>query len=359
MKHTLSKEAICRLKRTCMIFALAGVLGVVLFPFLTPCYSGPKTDHFDGTRFYNPWNPSRKTYKDMVKWKWESHPAEWPERVENPPRPSLVPRIEGRALRATWIGHATVLIQTEDLNILTDPMFSERASPFSFIGPKRVRPPFVPIEKLPRIDVIIISHNHYEHMDLPSLKALWKRDKPRIITTLGNDRIIGRAGGGIKTETYDWKETVRISPGVTLTPWPVQHWSKRTLADTNKALWSGYVLNTEGRTLFFSGDTGYGDGQFFRDAARKFGPMDIALIPIGAYEPRWFMAYSHVNPEEAIKSHRDLQARKSMGIHHETFRLTDEAFGSPRKALEDARKAAGIAESDFIAPYPGDFIELP
>jgi len=320
-------------------------------------YAGPKSDHFDGEKFFNPWGRRpEKGFLDIWKWRLNGERAEWPEKVDNEPRPPLVPSHSG--LKATYIGHATILIQMQGFNILVDPVFSQRCSPFASIGPKRARQPFVPLDMLPKIDFVFISHNHYDHLDQTSLAWLARNHKPVIMTPLGNTRLIGPCADGCSMVALDWHQSTTLAPGLTLTLVPAQHWSRRGFSDTNRDLWGGFILkNAKGETVYYSGDSGF-DEKLFKGIAERYGSPDLAFLPLGAYEPRWFMKYSHMNPAEAVQIHKIMQARQSMGFHFETFQLTDEAIDAPRKALAEALSAAKIKGEDFLAPYPGDSITV-
>ena len=316
-------------------------------------YSGPNSDHYDGELFFNPWGQRpQKGFWDMMKWRFNGERAEWPERVENEPRPPVEATHDG--LKVTYIGHATMLVQTMGVNLLIDPVFSERCSPFTSIGPKRARAPFVPLEKLPKIDFVFVSHNHYDHLDQASLSWLARNRKPVFITPLGNGRLIAPCDDGCSIISLDWHQGTPLSDNLSLHVTPSQHWSRRGWSDTNRDLWGGFFLrNAKGESLFYCGDSGF-DEKLFKGIADKYGPPDIALLPIGAYEPRWFMKYSHMNPAEAVKIHEIMGAKKSMAFHFETFQLTDEAIDAPRKALAEALKTANRKGEEFLAPYPGD-----
>ncbi len=260
---------------------------------------------------------------------------------------------------ATWIGHATVLLQAGGLNILTDPILSERASPLSWAGPKRKTPPALALAELPHIDVVIISHNHYDHLDLPTLRALDTQvgGPPLVLVPLGVGDWLSRQGIA-RVAQLDWWQSRQVA-GVQLHCVPVQHWSARGLFDRFETLWSGWVIETGGaqsRKIFFTGDTGY--SRDFADIARRLGAMDIAMIPIGAYEPRWFMRHQHVNPAEAVQIHRDLRARRSLGIHWGAFELTDEALDEPPRALRQALQAQAIDAQEFITLPLGGTLKL-
>jgi len=324
---------------------------------LTACgeyYDGPPSDHFDGERFFNPGRPSDKGFLDFLRWQLTAERGPWPDAV--PLRHRAIPpeRVPGGALRVTLVGHATVLIQTRGLNILTDPVWSERASPVSWAGPERVHKPGIRFADLPRIDAVLVSHNHYDHLDLDTLQRLWERDRPRIIVPLGNDAIIRDHDADIEVRALDWGERSRLSERVAVALEPLQHWSARGLFDRNEALWGAFVVTSPDGPIYFAGDTGYGDGRSFRRVRARYGPVRLAMLPIGAYEPRWFMRYQHMNPDEAIRAHRDLDARRSLGIHFGTFRLADDAYAQPLRDLQAARRARDVAPHVFRTLRPGE-----
>jgi L-ascorbate metabolism protein UlaG (beta-lactamase superfamily) len=256
-------------------------------------------------------------------------------------------------MRATLVGHATFLLQVGGLSILTDPVWSDRASPFSAVGPRRHNPPGIAFDDLPRIDAVLISHNHYDHLDLPTLGRLWLRDRPLILAPLGNDAIIRAENSGIVVTTLDWGGKVTIG-GLTVTAVPAQHWSARGLTDRNHALWAGFVVTGGGRTIYFAGDTGFGSGRHFRAIAARHRRIDLALLPIGAYEPRWFMAAQHMNPDDAVQAMRLLGARQALGYHWGTFQLTDEAVDQPTRDLAEALAKRQIFADRFLAMRPGE-----
>lgn len=319
-------------------------------------YKGPKSDHFDGEKFFNPWNPRpKKGLWDVLKWRMEGGRAEWPDVVENIPKPA--PEATSNALKVTYIGHASFLVQVSGKNILIDPVFSERASPFSAIGPKRVtKPPFT-MELLPDIHAVFVSHNHYDHMDLSSLSWLAANRSPHFYTPLGNPRLIKPVIGQQPITALDWHESADLGNGVSLAVTPSQHWSRRGFNDTNRDLWGGCFVTSKGGSVYYTGDSGFHE-KLFKDIHKRHGAPDIALLPIGAYEPRWFMAYSHMNPEEAVKIHKILQPRKSVGFHFEVFQLTDEAFDAPRKHTTEQMAKHGIKGNDFIIPITGEIIAV-
>jgi L-ascorbate metabolism protein UlaG (beta-lactamase superfamily) len=223
----------------------------MLFSCTPRYYQGPVSDHFDGTRFLNPGKPMDKGFFEVLKWYVTRQPQPWPEFAELPVTDKPPQRVLGDQLRVSFVGHVTLLIQTQGLNILTDPVWSERASPFTWIGPKRVHPPGIRFEDLPPIDLVLISHNHYDHLDLATVERLWQRDRPRIVTPLGNDRIIQDHIPDAKVEAHDWGDQVVISPKLTVHLEPMHHWSARSPWDRNRALWAAFVLVTPGDAVYF------------------------------------------------------------------------------------------------------------
>jgi L-ascorbate metabolism protein UlaG (beta-lactamase superfamily) len=318
-------------------------------------YDGPASDHFDGVRFFSPGQPQDKGLAELLRWQLGGGREPWPETFPSPFRDAPPARVEG--LRVTLVGHATLLIQASGLNILTDPVYGERASPVAFAGPRRVNPPGVAFADLPRIDAVLITHNHYDHLDVPTLARLWKRDRPRVVAPLGNDAVIRDEAPGIRVETRDWGEAVELGSGVAAHLGPSHHWSARGLNDRRMALWGAYVLTTPAGPVYHVGDTGYGDGRIFRAVRERFGAPRLALLPIGAYEPRWFMQPQHMNPEEAVRVMQDCGAAEALGHHWGTFRLTNEAVDAPPRALAGALRRAGIPPERFRALRPGEVWE--
>jgi len=257
----------------------------------------------------------------------------------------------------TLIGHASVLVQSAGVNILADPIWSERASPFSFVGPKRVRAPGVRFEDLPKIDLVVVSHNHYDHMDLPTLKRLWQRDRPLIVTSLGNDTILRKAG--IESVALDWGGTRPLGRDAAVTVERVHHWGSRWGVDRNRALWSGFTVRLPGGNLFFAGDTGFGDGSWASEAGRSGGPYRLAIIPVGAYLPRDVMKGSHIDPDEAVEVFARLGARTALGMHWGTFQLTFEAMDDPPRRLRQALAKRGIPPGRFVTTDVGQSFRVP
>jgi len=318
--------------------------------------SRPESDHFNGSFFFNP-EPARhagirgraallrlmraRFARDPAKW------AAWPAHVENKPYPPPNPATPS----VTWIGHSTFLLCLPGLTVLTDPVFSERCSPVRFAGPKRVRAPGLPIGALPKIDLILLSHNHYDHMDIPSLRRIRKRfPAVQIVTSLGNAEFLSRQRLPGATE-LDWWDTTTIH-GAHITATPARHFAARTLWDRNKTLWAGFMLNHHGQKLYFAGDSGY--TKFFAEIHHRLGAPDLALLPIGAYEPREMMASMHINPAEAVQAFKDLHAKRAIGMHFGTFQLTSEAIDAPEKELAMALAEAGISPEAFFTLDVGE-----
>jgi L-ascorbate metabolism protein UlaG (beta-lactamase superfamily) len=310
-----------------------------------------KSDHFDGRRFVNPTGVAPQPFSAVPRMLLEPRTA-WPSRVDvEPQRP---PALDGASAVLTFIGHATFLIQTAAGNILTDPMYSGRAGPLNVFGPRRVRQPAVRFEDLPPIATVLLSHNHYDHCDLRTLGTLAKRFDPVVVTPFGNGALV-RSSGIRRVEELDWWQDAAASI-LPITVTPARHFSARGPLDRNRALWGGFVLAPRGKRIFFAGDTAY--GPLFRDVRQRLGPVDLALLPIGAYEPRWFMQAVHMNPAEAVQAHIDLEASESVGMHFGTFQLTAEGIDEPLRALDDARRARNVPPSRFRTLGFGDSMRL-
>jgi L-ascorbate metabolism protein UlaG (beta-lactamase superfamily) len=301
---------------------------------------GSPSGHFDGRRFFNPTGPALQPVTAVPRMLLERR-TPWPAWIDEAPR---TPAARGHAAAAvTFIGHSTFLIQTASGNVLTDPMYSERAGPWNLAGPRRVRPPAVDFDDLPPIALVLVSHNHYDHCDLRTLRRLAKRDDPIAVTPLGNAPLL-RSAGLRRIEELDWWQTMDDLPmPVTLTP--AHHFAARGVLDRNRALWGGFLLHAGSRRVYFAGDSAY--APFFREIPGRVGPIDLALIPIGAYEPRWFMQSVHMNPAEAVRAHVDIGATESLGMHFGTFQLTMEGIDEPLHALEQARAAQGVPADRF------------
>ena len=323
-------------------------------------YDGPVSDHFDGARFFDPDGSPPKSLYEVLRWQFgpDRKREPWPDWAPSPYADAPPPRVTGDKARLSFVGHASWLIQTAGLNILIDPVWSDRVSPFSFAGPKRHNAPGIAFDALPHIDIVLVSHGHYDHLDVATLSKLAAKFSPRVITPLGNDAAMRAADGAIRAEAFDWHDRIELGNGVGLTLVPTRHWSARGLFDRNRALWASFVLETPAGKLYIVCDSGYGDGGHFRRVAQSHGPLRLAILPIGAYEPRWFMRDQHMNPEDAVKALADCRAARALAHHHGTFQLTDEAIDAPVAALGEVLDEAGIARERFGALKPGQVVEI-
>lgn len=280
----------------------------------------------------------------VLRWLVTRRAAPWPAEVPNRGTPALAEAVAPGQVAVTFINHSTFLLQTHGLTWLTDPVFAERASPVTWAGPRRVRRPGLALDDLPAVDVVLLSHNHYDHMDVAALSRLETRCHPLVVTGRGNRATLSRHGLGRVVE-LDWDESIRIAEHASVTFTPAQHFSARTPFDRNRSLWGGFHIEVDALRVYFAGDSGYAG--HFRDVHARFGAPHLALLPIGAYEPRWFMQVAHLNPAEAVQAHLDLGAARSVGMHFGTFPLTDEAIDEPAAALAAAREAAGLDAEAF------------
>jgi L-ascorbate metabolism protein UlaG (beta-lactamase superfamily) len=301
---------------------------------------GEETDHFQKGKFFNPEHPVKHSILDNIIWIFGTEHPKWPDFVEISSQDIPPQTVLGSELRASFVGHSTVLIQTCGLNILTDPVWSEYSGP-SFFGIKRVIAPGISFDHLPKIDVIIISHNHHDHLDLPTIEKIWQRDRPQIIAPLGNDKNISRFHPKIKTDTLDWGMHLKINHSVTVHVEPCLHWSGRSPFEKDAALWGAFVLETAGGNIYFAGDTGY--GKHFKVAKEKFLSFRLALLPIGAYSPRWLHQKIHLDIEEMICAHTDLGSPHTIPIHYGTFQLSDELYDEP---IQELKKTLEIRQID-------------
>ena len=340
-----------------MAAAAGGLAGVRAAQ--TRYYDGGISDHFDGIRFIDPHGMPPKSIPDLVRW-WASRGGRtaWAGSVPSPYADQPPAHVDGKALRISFVGHASLLVQTAGLNILIDPVWSERVSPLGFIGPKRVNEPGIAFGALPKIDVVLVSHNHYDHLDVATLSRLAAVHRPRVITPLGNDTVLRAHDPAIAAEAYDWGDRVTLGSGTDVMLAPMRHWSARGVLDRNKALWAAFIVTTPAGRLYHVADSGYGDGFRFREARALYGPFRLAILPIGAYEPRWFMRDQHMNPEESVNAFLACGAEFALAHHHGTFQLTDEGIEAPAAALGATLAQRGIPAEHFRTLKPGQVWEL-
>lgn len=324
-------------------------------------YHGPRSDHFDGRRFFNPdgergtGGAEDKSLRQLIDDKVIHQRESWPRSV--PIMRSVPPRqVDGAAMLITWIGHSTVLVQTQGLNILTDPVWAQRDSPVQFAGPQRVRQPGVRFHDLPHIDLVLLSHDHYDHMDEHALRRLWARDRPLIVTGLGNDTRM--SAWGIQSQARDWGGVVHVRPGTDVYLDRVHHWSARTPEDKNRTLWTGFTITLPGGNLYYAGDTGAGDMQWGPEAARH-GPVRFAILPIGAIHANGVVTGNHIGPAEAVAAFEQLHAGYALGVHWGTFELTDEPINLPPTLLRQSLAKAAIAPDHFRVTEAGEQWSIP
>jgi L-ascorbate metabolism protein UlaG (beta-lactamase superfamily) len=316
-------------------------------------YAGAPSDHFDGERVFNPGQAGTdRNLAMLLRWRMGKDRSPWPERVATGPAAKPPTRVD--RLTITMVGHATVLIQLAGYNLLVDPVWSARASPLRWAGPKRVNDPGIAFADLPPIDAVLITHNHYDHFDIATLRRLGSTHRPLFVAPLGNDALLAKIIAPDRIKTADWGETITIRDPIRVTLVPAHHWSARALGDRRMALWCGFVIQSSEGLIYNAGDTAYGDGRIFFDIARNFGPPDVAILPIGAYEPRWFMKNQHANPDEAVRIMMACEARQGLGVHWGTFQLTDETRLAPKEALTEALRRHQIVPDRFLALEPGN-----
>ncbi len=323
--------------------------------FAAPAYKGPVSDHFDGEKFRNHVD-SEVGLIDFFRFSLPFNfvKTDWPQWIDSTSRKIPNARQTGDEISVTFINHSTLLIQVDGVNILTDPIFTQRTSSFSWIGPKRVRNPGVNLADLPTIDVILVSHNHYDHLDIETLQMLQahnpENQPPLILSGLGNE-LFFKDSGLTSFKDLDWNQSMQYKT-IEFVFTETRHRSGRGMTDQNKTLWGGFVIKTRPGNIYFAGDTGY--GPHFKKARKTHGDFILSLLPIGAYEPRWFMEIAHLNPQDAVAAHLDLNSKNSMGIHFGTFQLTYEGIEQPIIDLEKALKDEQIPEMNFIVPEFGE-----
>lgn len=337
-----------------LVLAVLAVLGVNR-RMGAPRHRGPVTDHFDGERFHNLEPFPDKGLLQLLRWQLRRERGEWYEWDDAPPGPAPVRSVTGGGLRVTWVNHATVLVQMDGVNILTDPVWSDRVGPFPWAGAKRRRSPGLRFEELPPIHVVLLSHNHYDHLDVPTLRRLAATHRPLVVAPLGNGALLEREGiPGWKE--LDWGESLDVAPGVRVRAEPARHWSARSNADRFNSLWASYVIAGPAGRWYYGGDTGFG-GHLTRTGA-SFGPFRLAVLPIGAFKPEWFMKSSHMGPAEAIEAARLLRAAVSVPIHYGTFPLADDGATEAEEQLR-AELARGAAAPPWRPLEHGIAFDVP
>ncbi|HEY8935387.1 MAG TPA: MBL fold metallo-hydrolase [Cyclobacteriaceae bacterium] len=335
---------------TCLVIFLL-IVNITGFVFSGPAYRGPVTDHFNGRRFINPTGIKARGPRDVFKWMYTRKRGAWVENKTINFGEKPFAKVDD-GVRITFINHSTFLIQVDGLNILTDPVWSERTSPFSFMGPKRMRQPGIAFDDLPKIDVVLLSHNHYDHLDLPTVKKIADRHKPKIITPLGVKAFLEK--NNIPGEVdLDWWSEYDLTNTIKIQATPAQHFSGRGTYDRDATLWCGYVIKRSDGNIYFAGDTGY-NIKTFNEIGERCHPIKIALIPIGAYKPQWFMSPIHCSPEEAVQIHKEIKSELSIATHFGTFPLADDSENDPKDALTEALKNNSIEASSFIILPEGE-----
>ena len=334
------------------LYNAAKAVAVVAFVAAAGCcsfsgttHNGPVSDHFDGDVFHNRNGAREMSLDELAEWRLTRDKSEWPDAIPGEPADAPPTRVKGDSLRVTFVNHATVLFQTNELNILADPVWSDYVGPVELGSQPRRRPPGILFEDLPPIDVVLISHNHYDHMDMPTLKRLWDAHQPLVVAPLGNHALLYEEGIQ-KAIELDWGDRIPLTEEVFLELTEAQHFSNRGMCDRNKTLWGGFVIDAPGGPIYFAGDTGF--GEFFEDIAEENAPLRFAAIPIGAFRPREYMEGIHVDPDEALQAHVLLESRASMGIHYNTFSLADDALGEPEAEARAAMERYGVPSDEFL-----------
>ncbi len=337
-----------------LLLVTAGIAGIGYY-ISAPSYKGPHTPHFDGKRFRNQGGAQARGFAEVLKWMIGRKKGPWRKEEIPPLGPPPPERVFGDELRITFINHTTFLIQTEGLNILTDPVWSDRTSPFRWAGPKRMRPPGIRFRDLPPIDMVLLSHNHYDHLDISTMRRIAYKHRPRIATPLGVRQFLEEKNISGATD-MDWGKVLPVNDRLKIACVPAQHFSGRGMFDRDATLWCGYVLIHPKGNIYFAGDSGY--GPIFTPIGEQYAPIRLAILPIGAYKPEWFMSPIHVSPAQAVQIHLDVKAHQSIASHFGTFQLADDGKQEPIDDLRNALREKNLPESAFIVPEEGQGIVI-
>ncbi len=335
-----------------ILLITAVVIGGVLLS--TQPYRGPQSDHFDGKRFKNPSRVSAKGFDDVLKYMLRRQPDQWQRETLSPSFDGNLTDVPDGALQYTFVNHSTFLMQYGGVNLLTDPIWSERCSPFQFMGPRRMRAPGLELTDLPPIHLVLITHNHYDHLDKGTITHLVKSHDPDFVVPLGVADLISRWGGRVIGE-LDWYDAIDYR-GLTVTATPCNHFSSRGILDRNTSLWCGYTLSTDQLSVYYAGDTGY--SSVFQEIGRRLGPFDLSFIPIGAYKPEWFMQPIHISPAQAVQVHSDVGSRRSVAMHFGTFPLADDNRETALTAFAQALSESDVSSDHFRVPREGEVVRL-
>ena len=334
-----------------LYFLIIVVVLTVVFGYALsgPGYKGPKSDHFDGNRFINPNGLEAQNLIGVLKYGLYRKPEKWKKNYETEVRSEPITTPGEGEVQISFVNHSTFLIQINGLNILTDPIWSKRCSPFQWVGPERMRPPGIPMDLLPPIDLVLLSHNHYDHLDVNTIKEINQRFDPKFIVPLGVAAFFQKKGIQ-NVEEIDWHQNIDLTNAI-IRGVPASHFTSRGIFDRDKTLWCGYLLNINGYKIYFAGDTGYGPN--FKELGTQEKTIDLALIPIGAYKPQWFMSPIHISPDEAVQVHLDVNAKQSIAMHFGTFLLADDGMFTPVNDLKKALDKYQISQDQFLVPDEG------
>ncbi|MEO5602889.1 MAG: MBL fold metallo-hydrolase [Cyclobacteriaceae bacterium] len=338
-----------------LILAIPTISLIIGISISAPKYEGPVSDHFDGSRFINSGGVKAKGGGDLFKWLINRNRKPWQEKIDQSTGKRPLDHVKG-GIRITFVNHSTFLIQMDGINILTDPIWSNRTSPFRSIGPKRKYAPGIKFGDLPRIHLVLLTHNHYDHLDLQTMRMVFGAHHPKIISPLGIKAFLDQQFITGSTE-LDWWQKFIFRDTLEIQSVPAQHFSGRGLLDRDVTLWCGFIIKTSIGNIYFAGDTGYND-QTFKEIGKRCGPFRVSLLPIGAYKPEWFMSPIHTSPEESIKIHLDVMSQTSIGMHFGTFALADDGYDEPVEDLQSAMRKYNLNPHEFIILQAGQFQEF-